>query len=158
VDICPVSYDHGRHDEVIDAMEGLPLASLSGRKQADQLLREKIVEADIRQFLLSNLYQKQGSWSWRCNLVALSSNRHALAMAPTGGGAYPGPTLFIKGANSDYIGEHCGEAISRQFPQAQLRIISAAGHWPHAEKPVTFNGVVSRFLHRVYPAQSGDRA
>jgi esterase len=154
VDICPIDYEDSRHDGVFDAMLGLPLDELEGRVEADRLLGNSIDDAGIRQFLLTNLYRDQGGYVWRVNLDALLKNRRQLAIAPVQGGVYAGSTLLVKGARSDYVGSRCNEAIASQLPQAELKIIADAGHWPHAEKPVVFNALVSRFLQRCYPPKS----
>jgi esterase len=150
VDICPIDYADNRHDDVFEALLGLPLAELEGRKEADRILGNSIDDAGIRQFLLTNLYRDRGAFAWRVNLDALLKNRRRLAAAPAPGGVYAGSTLFVKGARSDYVSSRCHEAIARQFPQAELKIIADAGHWPHAEKPMVFNALVSRFLQRYY--------
>ena len=150
VDICPIDYEDSRHDGVFDAMLGLPLDKLEGRVEADRILGNSIDDAGIRQFLLTNLYRDQRGYAWRVNLDALLNNRRQLAVAPAHGGAYVGPTLLVKGARSDYISSRCNQAIASQLPQAELKIIADAGHWPHAEKPVIFNALVSRFLHKHY--------
>ena len=63
-----------------------------------------------------------------------------------GNNTYNAPTLFIKGANSDYIlPEHRAEIV-RLFPQSRARVIQGAGHWLHAEKTAAFNRSVISFL------------
>ena len=59
---------------------------------------------------------------------------------------YSGPTLFIKGANSDYILPEHRTEIVRLFPQSRARVIQGAGHWLHAEKTIAFNRSVASFL------------
>jgi esterase len=54
--------------------------------------------------------------------------------------------LFIKGELSDYIKEAYSDATRLLFPRAQLKIIQNTGHWLHAENPVIFNQLVTRFL------------
>ena len=59
---------------------------------------------------------------------------------------FNGNTLFIKGANSDYILPEHQSAISLIFPKAKAKVIQGAGHWLHAEKTVAFNKIVVDFL------------
>jgi esterase len=59
---------------------------------------------------------------------------------------YQGPTLFIKGGNSDYIQTKHKDAIATLMPNSRAKIIQGAGHWLHAEKPVAFNKLVTDFL------------
>lgn len=153
VDICPIAYPADRHDDVFDALQNLPLSGISSREQADDQLAQSIPDPGLRQFLLSNLYRQQGAMAWRANLAALRENRLALAAAPEEGESFAGPALFIKGEYSDYISEACTASIQKRFPAAELKIISDAGHWPHAEKPAVFNALLGRFLQRTYPAR-----
>lgn len=157
VDICPIEYQDSRHDEVFEALQGMPLHKLEGREHADAILGQHIADTGMRQFLLSNLYRQREAYAWRMNLPALVEHRGQLAAAPGLGSVYPGPTLFVKGALSDYIDSRCREAIKSQFPQALLKIIADTGHWPHAEKPLVFNGLVKRFLQQYYSASPVDQ-
>jgi esterase len=155
VDICPIDYPGDRNAGIIEALRQVPLDALETRKQVDDWLAPAVTEASMRQFLLTNLYRGDHGYGWRANLSALADNHLALASAPTNGGCYRGPSLFVKGGQSDYIGPKCERAIRELFPAAELKIIADAGHWPHAEKPVLFNALVSRFLYRHYPLQEG---
>ena len=60
--------------------------------------------------------------------------------------SYSGPTLFIKGANSNYIKKEDREAIKNQFPEVEFKEIANAGHWVHAEKMDEFYAAVVDFL------------
>ena len=56
------------------------------------------------------------------------------------------PTLFIRGANSDYIDESGIEVIESHFSNANIETITGAGHWLQAEKPEQFDQLVIDFL------------
>lgn len=61
---------------------------------------------DIRQFLLMNLVEKNGKIAWRLNLNVLDVSKDQLAIFPQErllGYQYDGPTLVIRGGNSDYV-------------------------------------------------------
>ncbi len=60
---------------------------------------------------------------------------------------FPGPALFIRGGNSDYILPQDEPEIRRLFPSATIRTIDAVGHWMHAEAPEVFFREVFEFLH-----------
>jgi len=151
-DIAPVVYASDRHQAVFSALQSVPLADIEDRREADAALAEHLSDPGVRQFLLASLYQRQGAFRWRFNLDALYANRENLSLAPSGEQPYAGPVLFIKGANSDYIGPDSGTAIKALFPAARLHVVRDADHWLHAEKPRAFNAVVSRFVERFYPA------
>ncbi len=56
------------------------------------------------------------------------------------------PSMFLSGAQSDYILPEDHLSILRQFPQAQFKSISNAGHWLHAENPKDFFADTLAFL------------
>lgn len=158
VDICPIDYPTAPNDVIMAALRQLPLDALETREDADKILSQTVNDALMRQFLLTNLYRGEAGFSWRANLDALAANHSTLAGPPVSGASYPGCALFVKGGQSDYIGPNCEAAIREQFAAAELKIIPDAGHWPHAEKPVLFNALVSRFLFRHYPPLPGQTA
>ena len=61
-------------------------------------------------------------------------------------GQFDGPTLFLSGANSDYVRPEHRERIKALFPAAKFAKIPGAGHWLHAEKPREFEAAVRAFL------------
>jgi esterase len=145
VDIAPVAYPPG-HDDVFAGLNAIVLNQLASRREADQQLSKHIQDATVRQFLLKNLYRDEGKFRWRMNLEALQKNYPKLAQAPRSETPYTGPTLFIKGGESDYIRDAHREVTLRLFPHAQAKVIAGAGHWPHAEKPPQFTRIVQRFF------------
>jgi pimeloyl-ACP methyl ester carboxylesterase len=58
------------------------------------------------------------------------------------------PTLFIRGAQSNYILDEDWEEIENHFPDSQLVTIENAGHWVHAEAPKEFLETVLGFCLR----------
>jgi pimeloyl-ACP methyl ester carboxylesterase len=62
-------------------------------------------------------------------------------------GSFDRPTLFLKGAKSDYILPSDEENIFTLFPNAKIVSIKDAGHWVHAENPVDFIKETSNFLN-----------
>jgi pimeloyl-ACP methyl ester carboxylesterase len=62
-------------------------------------------------------------------------------------GSFNGPTLFLKGAKSDYILSSDEPIIHQYFPKAKIVSIKNAGHWVHAENPTDFISETSNFLH-----------
>lgn len=143
-DIAPVGYDP-KHHHILDALNALDLGAITTRKDADQVLAQRIDTLGVRQFLLKNLRLEQGRASWRMNLPALTHNYPTLSDA-VATGHYPGPILFIKGGNSDYLLAEHEAAIRQRFSQVELKVIEGTGHWLHAEKPQIFNRLVQAFL------------
>jgi esterase len=145
-DIAPVAYEGG-HKDVFSGLKAVDLASLSSRRDAENILRQFIQQDNVRLFLLKNLYRNDsGEFQWRINLPVLSRCYENFGQANQGGHPFTGPVLFIKGELSDYITAGYSDATRRLFPNAQLKIIQNTGHWLHAEKPVIFNQLVKRFL------------
>ena len=58
------------------------------------------------------------------------------------------PTLFIRGALSNYILNEDVESLEDQFLDSELITIEDAGHWVHAEKPSQFSDSVLGFCLR----------
>ena len=58
------------------------------------------------------------------------------------------PTLFIKGAESNYILEADYEAIESIFLDSEIHTINEAGHWVHADSFEEFLESVLAFLLR----------
>ena len=144
-DISPVQ-NRPRHLEILSALDAIDLDTLQSRQQADQQLALSINETGVRQFLLKSLYKEDNQFRWRFNLKALMANYLQLLEAPQSKGPYSGPTLFIKGADSDYLLPEHQPLITALFPQSKAKVIMGTGHWLHAEKPVAFAKIVTDFL------------
>lgn len=144
-DIAPVEYPP-HHNQIIDGLKAIDLSSVKGRKDADKQLANYVDNLSVRQFLLGNLTSKNGQFVFKCDIENIDKNYPNIMRTYQGSNTYSGPTLFIKGANSDYIlPEHRAE-ILRLFPQSRARVIQGAGHWLHAEKTIAFNRSVTSFL------------
>lgn len=151
VDVSPVAYHHT--DEFagyISAMQGLDLASLERRADADEGLAEAVPNRTVRSFLLSNLRQEESGWRWQPNLDVLGRDLPDLGDWPedrlAGLPAYDGPVLWIGGARSDYVTDDYAPAMDRWFPRNRRVTVKEAGHWVHSEQPAVFTEVLRRFL------------
>ena len=146
-DIAPVSYFH-HYDDLIEPILALPLETLKSRAEADQLLRQNIPEDQLRAFLLQNLLRDPDGWRWRVNWRAIQRDMEFLTGFDelAGGWRIETPTLFIRGARSDYVGDAEVDVIQRHFARAEIATIEDAGHWLHAEKPEIFARTVLDFL------------
>jgi pimeloyl-ACP methyl ester carboxylesterase len=147
VDVAPVAYRHS-FTGYIEALRGVDLAGLARRADADRALQEAVPETGVRSFLLQNLVQDGGGFRWRVNLAALDDNMGLLMGFPAVQGlAYPGPTLFVAGGRSSYLGSEHRPLIARLFPTAEQVAIEEAGHWVHAERPADFLAAIRPFLN-----------
>lgn len=146
VDIAPKDYPP-HHQHILAALQSVDLSALSDRRQADSLLHEQISDAGVRTFLLKSLYrQDSGEWGWRFDLQQLIRDYPLIARSPVIENRIQQPTLFIKGGNSDYLEATDEPLITQLFEQPSLKVITGAGHWPHAEKPAQFNRICHNFL------------
>lgn len=149
VDIAPRDYG-AHHDEVFQGLNAVPLNAEIDRRQADLLLQQHISDAGIRAFLLKSFRRNpEGQYQWQFDVKELQAQYSKLALSPTLPSRVLCPTLFIKGANSDYILPIDEARIKEAFAHPEFKIIHGTGHWPHAEKPAAFNRQVRRFLTRV---------
>ncbi|WP_407330871.1 alpha/beta fold hydrolase [Enterovibrio sp. 27052020O] len=146
MDIAPVNYEVRRHDAVFAGLHASVQSPITSRKEAEVRLAEHIQEPGVRQFLLKSLAKNEnGQFEWRFNIDALETHYSEIT-GWTANGKFDGDTLFLKGADSDYISAQHREDIERQFPHAKAHVIANTGHWLHAEKPDTVARVITRFL------------
>lgn len=147
VDIAPKAYIGG-HQAIFDALLSFDLMAVADRKEADALLGARIKEVGVRQFLLKNLTRDKegGGFRWKMNLPVIHQYYQEILAALPEASPYQGPSLFIRGGQSDYIQDEDLPALKALFPQADLKTIAGAGHWVHAEKPAELLQLVQDFL------------
>jgi esterase len=145
-DISPDAYSP-RHQELFAALNRLPLAQLTSLGEADSLLQAAIPEPAVRQFLLKNLQrQPGGGFIWRFNLPILERHYPELIAALDFAAQIDVPTLFLRGAQSDYLPPRLPQEITKLFREVKLETIEGAGHWVHADQPEAFLQLVTTFL------------
>ena len=147
VDIAPKAYARG-HDDIFAALFSLNLTSIKTRQEADTALAEKVPDLALRQFLLKNLERNEsGTFRWRIGLDEIHQGYPEMIKAlEWNGQPFSQPTLFIRGAHSDYIKDKDIAAIKTLFLLARFVTIPNAGHWVHAEAPQEFARLVLDFL------------
>jgi esterase len=139
VDIAPSVSEHD-HVPVLQAMAALDTTRVARRSDAERMLEAAIPDAGMRMFVLQNLAAREDGFAWRINLEAIERSLPALLDFPVDADVRPfsGPTLFLRGALSDYVRASDESAIRRLFPRADIVTIEGAGHWVHAEQPARF--------------------
>lgn len=145
VDIAPLDYPP-RHDAELEAMRGLDPATIGSRREADDRLADAVPGPAVRQFLLKNLVRAGGGFAWRIPLETIVEQYPRIAAAPPSPGRYDGPTLFIRGGDSDYLPADAERVIRQRFPAARIETIPGAGHWVHVDAPEAFVTLVRGFL------------
>ncbi len=147
-DIAPKYYPQ-HHQQILSGLDALAgnEEALSGRKQADEFLSKYIKEVGIRMFLLKNLYwEEPKKLGLRINLASLIKNIEEIGKPLAPSKTFSGDTLFLRGAQSNYILQEDEEELYNAFAKAEIKTISKAGHWLHAENPTDFYQEVINFL------------
>ncbi|MGL5046347.1 MAG: alpha/beta fold hydrolase [Shewanella sp.] len=150
-DIAPVAYE-AKHDGVFTALASLPLEGHTERRFALNHLIDHGIDEGTAQFLLKNLQRTDTGFRWKLNLNGLKACYPNIIawynQAPNPVQSYAGPSLFIRGGDSNYVTVEHRSAIMGQFPAAQAKTLEGCGHWLHAQKPVIFNRIVSEFIDK----------
>ena len=145
VDIAPVDYQPS-HTRILEGLKAVDESQSASRKEADTLLSQYESNLAVRQFLLKNLVRGEQGFKLELSVNNIAESYSTILKKPIINKPIDTPTLFIKGENSDYIVAQYQETITALFPNATFKIISGAGHWLHAEKPLPFTSLVKRFL------------
>jgi pimeloyl-ACP methyl ester carboxylesterase len=145
-DIAPVAYAH-KNKDIVTALQTLQLHRGLARAEASAALEHAIPDPAIRGFLLQNL-QFGDMPAWRIGLSEIAAAVPQLESWPEfpRGAIYGGPSLFINGANSDYVRPADHAAIAALFPHARFQTLPDAAHWLHADQPEAFADAAESFL------------
>lgn len=147
VDTSPVTYrTRTEIHTYTTAMQAMDLTTLQSRTEADDQLRSVCPDEAVRALLLQNLRRDHGSWRWQLNLDLLADRLDQLAGWPHVQATFPGPVLWIAGADSGYIRPEYADEMRAHFPSTRLVTIKDAGHWVHSEKPQVFEATLRAFL------------
>lgn len=147
VDISPRPYDL-EHYTILEGLNAIPIGTLSSRNEADEILARYVVDSDVRQFLLKNLQRKpSGGFSWKINLPVLTQKLSNIGLDLQVKGTFTKPTLFVRGARSNYVQDADWNRITTIFPEATLETMDT-GHWVQAEKPIEFVELTRQWLNR----------
>ena len=149
VDIAPRAYAP-RHQRIFQGLLSLDVARFESRKQMEEALAPFIPNLAVRRFLLKNVAAaSDGGFRWRMGLHEIQDNYDRLGAALSADRPFSGPTLFIRGEQSDYLQEADLAWIRPLFPRAELAVVGPAGHWVHAEAPeALFRTIREFFLSR----------
>jgi len=146
VDIGPRQYPP-HHNKIIEGMKKLATTKLTSRREADTLMQDYVSDVGTRSFLLKNLVRTPDNlYTLRIHLDNIAQAYDDIAAAIESDTAFSNPTLFIKGAKSDYLSDKDRQPIGRLFSDPSLKTVDGAGHWPHSEKPDVIYKIISDFL------------
>jgi pimeloyl-ACP methyl ester carboxylesterase len=144
-DIAPVPYRH-ENEAVASAMRAISPRPGLTRAEAEAALADAVPLPAVRTFLIQNL-QFGAEPRWRIGLEEIAAAIPDLEGWDAPPGAYDGPSLFVTGAESNYVLPEHRPAIRAAFPRARFVSIKNAGHWLHADNPSGFLSVADAFLH-----------
>ncbi len=136
------------HQHILAGIHAVDPATLSTRKEAEEILAQYIDSDGVRQFLLKNLYWKEkGKLAWRMNIDVLEREMDEILAALPEGEVFI-PALFIRGELSNYITDEDIPLIEEQFIDSEVVTIPNAGHWVHSEAPSEFLDALLSFCLR----------
>jgi pimeloyl-ACP methyl ester carboxylesterase len=148
-DIAPRPYPP-HFAAIAAAMAALPLAPGLTRAAAEAGLARAVPDPALRGFLMQNFIPGQPA-RWRIGLAEIiAALEHEIGgWAAPAGPSWPGPTLVLTGALSDYVTAADRAPIRALFPAARFAALHRAGHWLHADNPEGFLAAVGGFLAAV---------
>ncbi|MCG3730464.1 alpha/beta fold hydrolase [Vibrio cincinnatiensis] len=145
LDMAPIAYTVRRHDNVFAGLNAVLEQKPTSRSEVMAILAKHIQLEGVRQFLSKSLISQDSVMAWRFNVKAIKANYgNILGWEPIAQNKTP--TLFIKGADSDYLTAEHQVVIQQQFHHAKAHVIANTGHWLHAEKPVEVLRAIRKFI------------
>ncbi|MBI9039978.1 alpha/beta fold hydrolase [Lutibacter sp.] len=145
-DISPKYYEP-HHQPILAALNSVNFSLHNTRSKVEEVLRIYMKDENVLQFMLKNVFRKnKESLAFRFNLHSLSENNSEVGEALPSFTHFDGPTLFLKGENSNYITSEEIPLINAHFANAKIITVKNAGHWLHAENPTQFYNEVITFL------------
>lgn len=152
VDIAPRSYAP-HHDQEFAALS-VRVDDASSRQVVDERMRAHVQTDMVRQFLQMNLDRLDGGgYRWKINVPVLKDAAFTSGIE-LGDRSYDGPTLFVRGGDSDYITDDDFDLIRERFPRARIETIAGHGHWLHYTAADEFLSVVGTFLAELQHSKS----
>lgn len=137
-DIGP-KYYRPHHQDIMAGLNAVDFSKKPERSEVEELLKPHISDFGTRQFLMKSLYWVEpGQLGFRFNLPVFNENIDNIGQALPDDVLFEKPTLFLRGANSNYIKDEDFDMIKKHFPNSEIKTIANAGHWLHAENPKEF--------------------
>jgi pimeloyl-ACP methyl ester carboxylesterase len=146
VDIAPKEYPALAQRTEVAAMNELRLDDLHSRAEAELRLEERVPDAAMRKFLLTNLDRgADGRWRWVVNLPVLTLALPDLVKNPLAPDEhFDGPAHFILGGKSRFVAPEDHAVIRRHFPAAFITVLPGSGHNPHLAARAEFVALVAK--------------
>src|SRR5690554_4230016 len=127
------------HQDILEALNSVDFSIHTDRKQVEQVIAQYVPDFGTRQFLLKNVYRiTPNQLGFRMNLKSLTENYNNMGIEIPKSSKYDKSVLFLRGEKSNYIRERDEQDILNIFSKAEIKTVSKAGHWLHAENPEEF--------------------
>jgi len=144
VDIAPKAYIAG-HNPYFEAYAQIPFAKIGNRKELDEAFLPYEKNEGVRLFLMKNLVSNgEGGYKLKINIQGIK-NGYEDVIGKLELQNIDTPTLFIKGAKSNYVSDDDIALIKTHFTNVEFASIANAGHWVHAENRDGFIDTVQKF-------------
>jgi pimeloyl-ACP methyl ester carboxylesterase len=120
-----------------------------------QASRPGLSEHGLASRLTHSMQEREGAITWRHDQQGIAEAR--LSIEPTD--LWPAvraldcPSLFIRGARSDFLPPATLQAMSASNPHVQTVEVADASHYVHDDQGAIFNGLVADFLDRLALAE-----
>ena len=145
-DIGPKFYPQ-HHQTILEGLNAIDFSKQPSRSEVEEIFSKYITDFGTRQFLLKSLYWKEKEQlAFRFNLEVFNKKIEEIGKALPIENIFEKPTLFLRGSKSNYILDEDFETIKYHFPNSEIKTISNAGHWLHAENPKDFYIETMSFL------------
>ncbi|AWG23993.1 alpha/beta fold hydrolase [Flavobacterium kingsejongi] len=134
-----VKYYPPHHQDILEGLQAVDFSNSPDRGQIEETLKEYVSDFGTRQFLMKNVYRETPEkLAFRMNLPVLTAKIDSIGEALPEDAVFEKPTLFLRGDKSRYILDEDYEGIKYHFPNMEIKTVSNAGHWLHAENPKEF--------------------
>jgi pimeloyl-ACP methyl ester carboxylesterase len=146
-DISPFTNETGRqsiyiqHFTILNAILSFDLDKIWTRREAGNVLLEKIPSVKVRELILKNLQRTaDNNFAWKLNAQSILKNLEKIMEGVERQTDFSQqiigfPVIFLKGGDSDYLPAVDFRDIRNVFPAAEIIEIPGAGHWIHVDKP-----------------------
>ena len=146
-DISPFTNETGRqsiyiqHFTILNAILSFDLDKIWTRREAGNVLLEKIPSVKVRELILKNLQRTaDNNFAWKLNAQSILKNLDKIMEGVERQTDFSQqiigfPVIFLKGGDSDYLPAVDFRDIRNVFPAAEIIEIPGAGHWIHIDKP-----------------------
>jgi len=153
IDIAPGATGKKSAAEHTAIIRNLLAVDLAGHRYRQAIVKELariLGDRILAQFFGKSLVKNdEGQFTWSLNLPVLLNSLPAIAAgldqlqnhAPS-----PVETLFVRGAQSDYIQQKHQADMNSYFPRAKVVTVENAGHWLQMDQPEKLLELLSTFF------------